>query len=147
MSNFPISKIRNDLIYVSQPSTPVPTDVSIMPLLHSFTRRHYLCGLSSSQHLLLPRAWWVVEVQFYTDTYCLEVNSLMKFTNDNKVGNCLENTRKRHGFIWIRCRKYMGNHLGRKELKIFNRKQKSGNKNSTKREQQQGKGVNEQQLD
>lgn len=24
------------------------------------------------------------------------------------------------------------NHLGRKELKIFNRKQKSGNKNSTK---------------
>lgn len=41
----------------------------------------------------------------------------------------------------------MGNHLGRKELKIFNRKQKFGNKNSTKREQQQGKGVNEQQLD
>ena len=113
-------------------SIPVPTDVSIMPLLYSFAWRRFLHGLYSSQHLLLARAWSVVKIQFYTDTCYLQVSSLMKFTNDNKVGNCLENRRKRHRFIWIRCSKYTENHLGRKKLKIFNRKQKSGNKNSTK---------------
>lgn len=60
----------------------------------------------------------------------------MKFANDNKVGNGLENKRKMHRFIWIRCRKHTENNLRRKKLKIFNRKQKSGNKNSTEGEQQ-----------
>lgn len=80
-------------------STPVPTDVSIMPLLHSFAQRQFLDGLYSPQHLLLARARSVVKIQFYTDTRYLQVSSLMKFTNENKVGNCRENRRKRHRFI------------------------------------------------